>query len=477
MDDFPAELLACSDEGGNPSDANELRTSVNGRSHTFGSETECSRSTNDASSDYNNDFEPSENYQRPVESSIDKQCLKESTEAVPDSLSPDHRTSEIGSTSSVEQKTPHFVPIGDMSDVVEIDPIKEKRFKMVEEEVSSSNSSNQNVEHLCESRRSPLHNRTSDLPIISSSTESSASPQLEPETSQQAASVSPGFFMLDRGRERNNGVLHVDVVSISSSSLFTSRGEVSNHEARRNSRRLFWDAFSRRSSRRHSDSRTLVFSSEDSEDLGGSRDRWLLDFSGDLFEDGLGGGGGDSGILGSGRNRGPHEARWHSRSEIWERFRGSLDETSQRTAFCASGLHPDGTCSCESFLAEESSTRGSISRIVMLAEALFEVLDEIHRQPISLSLSMVSHPAPETVVDSFPIKNHEKPNGADQEVEQCYICLAEYEEADKIRVLPCRHEFHMACVDKWLKEIHGVCPLCRGDVCAGLAEESIIPHF
>ncbi|KAJ6863421.1 hypothetical protein NC652_040080 [Populus alba x Populus x berolinensis] len=98
-----------------------------------------------------------------------------------------------------------------------------------------------------------------------------------------------------------------------------------------------------------------------------------------------------------------------ARHEIWERLRGGLDENGRRTTSCPSGLHPDGTCSCESFLmAEESSARGSISRIVMLAEALFEVLDEIHRQPVSLSLSMMSLPAPESVVDSFPLKNHKK---------------------------------------------------------------------
>ena len=60
--------------------------------------------------------------------------------------------------------------------------------------------------------------------------------------------------------------------------------------------------------------------------------------------------------------------------QIWERLHGGLDERRGRTTFCASGLHPDGTCSCETVLiSEESSSRTSISRIVMLAEALFEV--------------------------------------------------------------------------------------------------------
>lgn len=51
------------------------------------------------------------------------------------------------------------------------------------------------------------------------------------------------------------------------------------------------------------------------------------------------------------------------------------EERRRETALCASGLHPDdGTCSCGSFFsAEESNTLASISRIIMLAEALFEV--------------------------------------------------------------------------------------------------------
>jgi hypothetical protein len=44
---------------------------------------------------------------------------------------------------------------------------------------------------------------------------------------------------------------------------------------------------------------------------------------------------------------------------------------------------------------------------------LLQVLDEIHRQPGSVSLSTVSLPAPESVVDSFPLKSHKKVDEAD----------------------------------------------------------------
>ncbi|CAN0838594.1 E3 ubiquitin-protein ligase RNF167 [Linum grandiflorum] len=298
------------------------------------------------------------------------------------------------------------------------------------------------------------------------------SSSLRDESLQEEAAEGLGLVVSEHMQD-DGDVLHVDVVSISSSIFSRNNGDTTSHEGRRNSRRLFWDAFSRRSSWRPIDPPTVALSTESSDDLG-SHDRWLLDFSGDFRNDGVSS---DAGYLGS-RIRNWNDRRRQSRSEIWERLVGSLDENEGRTTtLCPSGLHPDGTCSCESLLTSgESSTRASISRIVMLAEALFEVLDEIHRQPSSLSLSMVALPAPECVVDSFPLKNHRKEDNIEvgDEVDQCYICLSEYEEGDKIRVLPCHHEYHMSCVDKWLKEIHGVCPLCRGDVRQGTTEPSSV---
>lgn len=37
--------------------------------------------------------------------------------------------------------------------------------------------------------------------------------------------------------------------------------------------------------------------------------------------------------------------------------------------------------------------------------------------------------------------------------QQCSVCLETFHAGDRIRVLPCMHQFHMACVDRWLTEV------------------------
>lgn len=46
----------------------------------------------------------------------------------------------------------------------------------------------------------------------------------------------------------------------------------------------------------------------------------------------------------------------------------------------------------------------------------------------------------------------------------CSICTDDFEKGQDIRVLPCNHKFHPACVDPWLLNVSGTCPLCRIDL-------------
>ncbi|XP_055603819.1 E3 ubiquitin-protein ligase RNF38 isoform X2 [Uranotaenia lowii] len=44
----------------------------------------------------------------------------------------------------------------------------------------------------------------------------------------------------------------------------------------------------------------------------------------------------------------------------------------------------------------------------------------------------------------------------------CVVCMCDFEARQILRVLPCSHEFHAKCVDKWLRS-NRTCPICRGN--------------
>ncbi|XP_050383558.1 RING-H2 finger protein ATL74-like [Argentina anserina] len=51
--------------------------------------------------------------------------------------------------------------------------------------------------------------------------------------------------------------------------------------------------------------------------------------------------------------------------------------------------------------------------------------------------------------------------GTDIRATECPICLGEFEDGEKVRVLPkCNHGFHVRCIDTWLVS-HSSCPNCR----------------
>ncbi|CAN6382163.1 unnamed protein product [Urochloa humidicola] len=48
----------------------------------------------------------------------------------------------------------------------------------------------------------------------------------------------------------------------------------------------------------------------------------------------------------------------------------------------------------------------------------------------------------------------------------CSVCLAELEDGEALKMLiPCKHYFHTACVDEWLRK-SATCPICRAPAAA-----------
>ncbi|KAJ2841672.1 hypothetical protein J3B02_005818, partial [Coemansia erecta] len=59
--------------------------------------------------------------------------------------------------------------------------------------------------------------------------------------------------------------------------------------------------------------------------------------------------------------------------------------------------------------------------------------------------------------------------------ENCAVCLEEFLAGDKVRQLPCRHYFHVLCIDPWLGKRSATCPLCNYDVGAGFGKDGSQP--
>ena len=42
-------------------------------------------------------------------------------------------------------------------------------------------------------------------------------------------------------------------------------------------------------------------------------------------------------------------------------------------------------------------------------------------------------------------------DGSENDQTTCVVCMCDFEVRQSLRILPCSHEFHAKCVDKWLK--------------------------
>ncbi|XP_060105189.1 E3 ubiquitin-protein ligase RLIM [Heteronotia binoei] len=72
-------------------------------------------------------------------------------------------------------------------------------------------------------------------------------------------------------------------------------------------------------------------------------------------------------------------------------------------------------------------------------------------------------------IDNLAMRNF----GESDALKTCSVCITEYTEGNKLRKLPCSHEYHVHCIDRWLSE-NSTCPICRRAVLASSNRESVV---
>ncbi|KAL0974374.1 hypothetical protein UPYG_G00219610 [Umbra pygmaea] len=86
----------------------------------------------------------------------------------------------------------------------------------------------------------------------------------------------------------------------------------------------------------------------------------------------------------------------------------------------------------------------------------FLLNDEDEEQPRGLTKEQI---------DNLSTRNY----GESDALKTCSVCITEYAEGNKLRKLPCSHEYHVHCIDRWLSE-NSTCPSAR--VPGGLRPEA-----
>uniref|UniRef100_A0AAY5KKH2 RING-type E3 ubiquitin transferase n=1 Tax=Esox lucius TaxID=8010 RepID=A0AAY5KKH2_ESOLU len=90
----------------------------------------------------------------------------------------------------------------------------------------------------------------------------------------------------------------------------------------------------------------------------------------------------------------------------------------------------------------------------------FLLNDEDEEQPRGLTKEQI---------DNLSTRNF----GESDALKTCSVCITEYAEGNKLRKLPCSHEYHVHCIDRWLSE-NSTCPICRRAVLVSTNRESVV---
>ncbi|NXV48700.1 RNF6 ligase, partial [Uria aalge] len=74
-------------------------------------------------------------------------------------------------------------------------------------------------------------------------------------------------------------------------------------------------------------------------------------------------------------------------------------------------------------------------------------------------------------IDNLSTRSYGDTHTENEISKTCSVCINEYVTGNKLRQLPCMHEFHIHCIDRWLSE-NSTCPICRQPVLGSNATDN-----
>lgn len=83
-------------------------------------------------------------------------------------------------------------------------------------------------------------------------------------------------------------------------------------------------------------------------------------------------------------------------------------------------------------------------------------------------------PASLAAVNNLPKNRYDPQTRGPNDADLCAICLDDFLIGDELRKLPCKHEFHVGCIDPWLLTRKRFCPVCKSDSCPNCYHSSVI---
>jgi len=85
-------------------------------------------------------------------------------------------------------------------------------------------------------------------------------------------------------------------------------------------------------------------------------------------------------------------------------------------------------------------------------------------QQLGEAIGTESKGLPESVIALLPTSTYKiRIFSRKEKHDECVICCMAYNNRDRLTQLPCGHQYHQACVAKWL-QINKVCPVCNKEV-------------